>query len=289
MSQIVRFTGASPYGVQSDMAQITISGGQDTLSLATIEETKKHILHFWVKGGKNTTLGIYKNNDILISFDITTAWSENSVTFDANANDVISMQFGASGSYWVWHPKLEVGTKATDFSESQVDLKTAIVQTSNSISLLAEKTIGDGEGSLKSLLSVQAEQISAKVGSSGGDAKSFAWQLTVEGFYLYSNNVLVFKCDSIGTSITKLSVGSGYIGNDNGYATIGGNAGLAKFQVGNRQNLDITLDPGDGGRVSFVNTSGLQLASSMYGTQSPDSGTFGVDIANGCVYFQLVN
>jgi len=50
-------------------------------------------------------------------------------------------------------------------------------------------------------LEVMANQISAKVSGTGGDANSFAWSLSTDGFNLYADGNLVFKCDRNGITV----------------------------------------------------------------------------------------
>lgn len=122
------------------------------------------------------------------------------------------------------------------------------------------KTSHELEG-LKSVLSVQAQQIEAKVSSSGGSSSSFGWSLTSEGFILSSTNkdVLVANSEGVtvdgeiisskgkigGFTITSDAIYSGmnsmsstengvYIGN-NGISLGGG-----KFKVTSNGNLNAT-------------------------------------------------
>lgn len=265
MSTVTTYNGANPYGAMSKMAQVNIdSTTQDTLNIAVLDKTDKYTIRFWCKSSVNTTVTVMCGSNQVRTYTLDGDWAECLATFNGSVGEQVNFIFNARGQFLIWHPKLEIGTVATDFSDSTISLRSAILQT--------------------------AEQIEAKVSKEGGTKQSFSWKLDAEGFYLYSNNQEVFRCNSQGASILKLSVGGGYIGNDNGIATLGGGAGESKLQVGSRSgNLDILLDPGDGGLVEIANTSGLRCSSKMYGTSDPETGTFGVDVQNGCVYFKLVD
>lgn len=67
----------------------------------------------------------------------------------------------------------------------------------------------------KAEFEVQAQQIAAKVSRTGGDARSFGWTLTEEGFVISSNNKQVFIANDDGIIIDgTIRARSGYIGND---------------------------------------------------------------------------
>ena len=66
---------------------------------------------------------------------------------------------------------------------------------------------------VESELSIQANQISAKVSQTGGGS-SFSWQLLSSGFLLKNGSTTVFQCDSSGIKVTgQVNATSGYIGN----------------------------------------------------------------------------
>ena len=78
---------------------------------------------------------------------------------------------------------------------------------------------------VSSELLIQADQIAAKVSQTGGDAKSFGWTLTEEGFILASGSSEVFRADETGVSVTgKITATSGFIGNGSAGFTIGSKA-----------------------------------------------------------------
>ena len=69
------------------------------------------------------------------------------------------------------------------------------------------------EGTLSSRITQNANNITAKVSSSGGSNSSFAWSLNNSGFSLVSNNSTVFRCTASGVEISgKVTATSGAIG-----------------------------------------------------------------------------
>lgn len=56
--------------------------------------------------------------------------------------------------------------------------------------------------SLSAELNIQADQITAKVSQTGGDAKSFGWALQLESWEVYANSKTVLSVNKSGASIT---------------------------------------------------------------------------------------
>lgn len=90
-------------------------------------------------------------------------------------------------------------------------------------------------------LQLLADSIEAKVSSEGGNT-SFAWKLTENGFYLYSNGTEVFRCNSSGITVTGdgTFTGNVYAGNirsdgNDGYGGYFDGAGLTGGSVGTGQ------------------------------------------------------
>lgn len=77
----------------------------------------------------------------------------------------------------------------------------------------------------KAQFAIQANEIAAKVSREGGDAKSFGWTLTEDGFILSSNSKTVFKANEDGIEVTgRITATSGYIGNGSSGFAITNNA-----------------------------------------------------------------
>lgn len=74
-------------------------------------------------------------------------------------------------------------------------------------------------------LTIQGNEIAARVSRTGGDNSSFGWSLTEDGFVLSSNNRAVFEATSEGIKVHGvIEATSGYIGNENYGFTITSNA-----------------------------------------------------------------
>ena len=130
---------------------------------------------------------------------------------------------------------------------------------------------------VESELSVQANQISAKVSQTGGNASTFGWQLLATGFLLKSGNNTVFQCNSSGVQITgKVTATSGYIGN-----------GSQGFLIGNKSISNGKSSLSDSNNGIYIGTDGIALGPNFKvdssGNLTANSGTF-----TGSVYANMV-
>jgi hypothetical protein len=121
---------------------------------------------------------------------------------------------------------------------------------------------------VESELSIQADEITAKVDKTGGNASSFSWQLLATGFLLKSGNTTVFQADSTGVKVTgQITATSGYIGN-----------GSAGFLIGSRSISNGKTSLSDSNNGIYVGTDGIALGTKFKvdssGNLTASSGTF---------------
>lgn len=121
---------------------------------------------------------------------------------------------------------------------------------------------------VESELSIQADQISAKVSQTGGSDSSFSWQLLSTGFLLKSDGNTVFSANSGGISVTgTIRALSGYIGSrEKGFV-------IAENAIKNgKTRLDSTSDG------VYLGTDGISLGANFkvdnQGNLTASSGTF---------------
>ena len=111
----------------------------------------------------------------------------------------------------------------------------------------ADRKIERRLNNMQSELSVQADQIAAKVDETGGDS-SFGWQLTSAGFTLQSNGADVMKVDSTGLTVNGDGTFTGSVqakniayGGSNGTFSGGGISGhsISSYQLGGGINTSL--------------------------------------------------
>lgn len=105
------------------------------------------------------------------------------------------------------------------------EAKANLIVVADRISAEVEAREADTE-TLRAALSVQAQEISAKVSRTGGDAASFAWSLTADGWTLTSGGGKVLKADKNGLAVKgTVTATAGKIGGfaiKNGYLSTNG-------------------------------------------------------------------
>lgn len=127
----------SPYGKTEECAKFAIDTPSSpyTLSgIATIGET--YTLSFWAMADAP---GSISSCDSV--FQVAEEWSKHHVTFVSDIEDVY-IGFDTVGTYYIYHPKLEIGNKATDWTPSPDDTESMIQQLADNIRMLV--TDGDG-------------------------------------------------------------------------------------------------------------------------------------------------
>lgn len=132
----------------------------------------------------------------------------------------------------------------------------------------SERKIERRLADVQSELNLQADQISAKVSQTGGNASTFGWQLLATGFLLKSGNNTVFQCNSSGVQITgKVTATSGYIGN-----------GSQGFLIGNKSISNGKSSLSDSNNGIYIGTDGIALGPNFKvdssGNLTANSGTF---------------
>lgn len=142
---------------------------------------------------------------------------------------------------------------------------------------------------LNSLLAIQADQIAAKVSQSGGNPKSFAWEMYAAYMRFLANNKEILRLDASGATLTGIIKATGgkiggfdimsdYLSYNNqkwgGTNTIGLYLGVKGLQLGRNCKIDMqgnadftsanirgTLRAGDliyGGDAGYLSGSGLE-------------------------------
>ena len=134
MNTVNSYTVINPYGKEDECAQFTI----DDLGMAfafneITTPGQDYTFRFWVKSeseGSVITGGS--------SFPTSSTWTLNTVTFTANSIDFY-LVFGVVGTYYIYHPKLEIGNKPTDYTVAPEDTDDTIKDADNKASAADSK------------------------------------------------------------------------------------------------------------------------------------------------------
>ncbi len=184
MNTVESYTITNPYGKTDECAKITIEDITYVFTLpnATIVG-QEYTISFWAMADSEATLFAGGS-----AMTVTSAWTKHAITFTATSTDVM-FGFSATGTYYIYHPQLEIGNTPTDWTPAPEDVeedidevndslmqtiheqRTDIISESNQIILAALEsyiTTGDHEAfksTVETQLSVMAGEISMNFAS----------------------------------------------------------------------------------------------------------------------------
>ena len=111
---------SDPDGNESECAllSLTATGPFVFRNILTVGET--YTFTCWMKSD-NVSLAVLED----LSMSITNTWKKFSTTFKATSTD-LTIQFYFNGNHYIFHPKLELGTVATDWTPAPEDQDTSV-------------------------------------------------------------------------------------------------------------------------------------------------------------------
>jgi hypothetical protein len=151
MNTLESYITDNPLGKSDTCAKFVIDDTSMPFVLHNITSAnQEYTMSFWVKADAEGILNVSN-----ATIDVTTEWTKRYVTF--YAYDVnMGFLFSTVGTYYIYHPKLEVGNKATDWTPApeDVDAKIDDVETIVSQKIIEQKTsiISDTEQIILSAL-----------------------------------------------------------------------------------------------------------------------------------------
>ena len=142
------------------------------------------------KVGEQYTFSFWLRSDVAGSlmacgetFSATTEWVKHKTTFTAISKE-LSIAFGTVGAYYIYHPKLEIGNMATDWTPAPEDMATGedLSATNNNLQSIHE-TIAE--------LTIESDAIKASVANVESSVNSMTNELEVT-----KNEVASMKLES---------------------------------------------------------------------------------------------
>lgn len=145
----------------------------------------EYTLTFWIKSDDEGSIQF-----LGVSYDVTPEWTEHAITFTADDVNLI-FTFQMTGRYYMYHPKLEVGNKSTDWSPAPEDAVDDIASVADTIDETTSiiRTMSES----LSELSVKADSINASVSSVEQRYDELNEELT-----LTKKEITTFKIESDG-------------------------------------------------------------------------------------------
>lgn len=111
----------SPFGKAEECALFVVDDATCPFTLSDITNTnQEYTFSFWAKSEAEGSLSIYNKKHAT-----STGWERYKITFTAESNDLL-LFFDVAGTYYIYHPQLEIGNMATDWTPAPEDVDSAI-------------------------------------------------------------------------------------------------------------------------------------------------------------------
>lgn len=186
---------SSPYGKTEECAQLVVDDTSMPFVLQdimTVDET--YTLSFWIRSTTNSKVIVTDN-----TFPITSEWKKHTITFTSYDVNLVFV-FPKIGSYWIYHPQLEFGSVATDWSPSPEDINAETVE--------AVQNVQDGVDANKDSIDNAVLDIDAIKGMiatlvTGENGESLMTQ--TENGWTFSMAQTLKNIDSISSNYTTMS------------------------------------------------------------------------------------
>lgn len=128
MNIVEAYSTLSPYNKDEECAKITITNIGQSYSLPGVMVVgEQYTFSFWVKSDTDGTLHVREH-----TIKSTAGWSKHTVTFTAADADLL-LRFTVAGTYYIYHPMLEIGNKAGDWTPAPEDVDESVKNISNDI------------------------------------------------------------------------------------------------------------------------------------------------------------
>ena len=107
----------SPEGIEEECALFTVDTTSSPFVFSNITSIGNvYTLTIWVKADANYRMTAAGN-----TIDVTTEWKQHIFTYTANSRNLY-FHFQNTGSYYIYHSQLEIGTVSTDWSPAPEDI-----------------------------------------------------------------------------------------------------------------------------------------------------------------------
>lgn len=151
MNTLESYTIDNPVGVSDTCSKFVIDDTTLPFVLHNITNVgQRYMLQFWIKADAESRLNILNN-----VIPVTSEWTKHEIVFNATSID-LKFLFTTAGTYYIYHPKLEIGNTPTDWTPAPEDIEDKVdnVETDLSQKIVDQKTsiISDTEQIILSAL-----------------------------------------------------------------------------------------------------------------------------------------
>lgn len=118
----------NPKNIEDECAKFVIDNTESSFILSEITQTGvRYTLSFWIKSETDSAIQTFNS-----TFSSSVEWQKHSIVFTATAENV-TIKFVNPGVYYIYHPKLEIGNRMTDWSPAPEDTIDEIISSSDAI------------------------------------------------------------------------------------------------------------------------------------------------------------
>lgn len=206
MNTLEAYSIESPSGKVEECAGFVIDDIASAFILSNIASVgQEYTFSFWIKSDVETTV-IVANN----TFNVTNTWVKHILTFVASRKDIL-IRFKANGTYFIYHPQLEIGNKATDWTPAPEDVDDKIdasVNDTNTQLTIIKSMVSD--------LSIEADAITANVSDMKTSIDSVTGQLQstqeeLASLKLSSDNMDLYFQNIVNDGASKVVTETGFV------------------------------------------------------------------------------
>ena len=178
------YIGTDPFGNSTKMSKIVVSDNTSYLPLAEVKQTDSYILSMWMCANSSKTVTIC-HGDKCEPINVLMSWTRFETEFDSTTGNDIGLLL-PTGTYYIWHAKLEKGNKPSDWTPAPEDLeKSAKTYTDAQFKILDGKIVSEVE---------RVDGLSERVTKFEQDSDGFTW--TIDETAIVASVNEYYKSDS---------------------------------------------------------------------------------------------
>lgn len=181
----------SPYDKEEECATFNVEAIEDSFLLSNIMTIgEKYVFTFWIKSDADGSVTV-ENKTI----STTSKWNKQILIFTAETVD-LAIKFNTAGTYYVYHPKLELGNIPSDWSPNPSDLEEELGETqatandAKNAADSVEERLSVSESTIKQLSDSIAMLVTDENGSSMMTQTSQGWTFNVGSINAALNNAV---------------------------------------------------------------------------------------------------
>lgn len=128
MNTLEAYSIESPSGIIEECAKFIIGDIENRFVLSNIASIgQEYTFSLWIKSDSPGSVFIHNR-----TISATNEWSKHTLTFVASSKD-ISIRFNTINTYFIYHPQLEIGNVATDWTPAPEDVNQSISDAANNV------------------------------------------------------------------------------------------------------------------------------------------------------------